>query len=50
MKSVDCGKCEHKKLVHAQGNFKFYGYHCKPYSGKWIAEIENCPKVESEGE
>ena len=43
-----CDGCKHCKLVHANGGFSFYGCHHKPYRGKWVAEIKNCPKSNGE--
>jgi len=48
MKVNVCGKCEHVKLVYEPMSYNFLGCHCEPYKGKWIAEIEKCPKLESE--
>ena len=40
-----CGKCEHaKEVVTAPFNWKFIGCYCKPYRGKRVSEIEQCPK------
>lgn len=45
-----CEGCESRRIVHAQGNYSFYGCYCKPYTGKRVAEIKDCPKnKESEG-
>ena len=38
-----CDGCKYCKLVHANGGFSFYGCHHKPYRGKWVAEIKDCP-------
>ena len=39
-----CAGCEHCKWLKAQDDWSFHGCFHKPYKGKWIAEIENCPK------
>ena len=39
-----CDGCKYCKTVHANGGFSFYGCHHKPYRGKWVAEIKDCPK------
>ena len=38
-----CDGCKYCKLVRANGGFSFYGCHHKPYRGKWVAEIKDCP-------
>ena len=38
-----CKGCEHCRVVSAQG-WNFLGCYCKPYKGKWVAEIKDCPK------
>ena len=40
----ECEKCEYCKAITAQDGFTFYGCKHAPYKGKWIAEIEECPK------
>lgn len=44
MKNEECKNCKYKRGVQATGGFRFLGCECPPYKGKWIAEIENCPK------
>lgn len=39
-----CQGCEHIKRVYAQNDFSFQGCYHRPYTGKWVAEIKNCPK------
>ncbi len=39
-----CHKCDYCKEVRATGNWSFYGCYHTPYLGKWVAEIQNCPK------
>ena len=39
-----CDDCKYKRLVYANGQFSFYGCYHKPYTGKWLAEIKNCPE------
>lgn len=43
-----CFRCIYCKPVHATGGWMFYGCHHYPYSGKWVVEIEECPKERSE--
>lgn len=40
-----CKGCEHGRETSA-GNWSFLGCYCKPYKGKWVAEIKDCPKKE----
>ena len=43
--SKKCGECEDAKKIHSAPNgWSFIGCHHAPYRGKWIAEIEICPK------
>lgn len=44
----DCEKCEFGKTVYAQDQFHFIGCYCKPYRGKWVREIKDCPKEKLE--
>ena len=37
-----CDKCEHCKVT-SSGSWSFFGCYCKPYRGKWVAEIKDCP-------
>lgn len=39
-----CEDCEYKRLVHASGGFSFNGCYHRPYTGKRVAEIKDCPK------
>lgn len=39
-----CDGCEYRKRVYAQGGYSFYGCYCRPYTGKRVSEIKNCPK------
>ena len=39
-----CEDCEYKRLVHAGGGFLFNGCYHRPYIGKWVANIKDCPK------
>lgn len=45
MKIVDCENCEYCKEIKAQYDWCFYGCKHAPYRGRWIAEIEECPKA-----
>lgn len=38
-----CEGCEYRKRVYAQDNYQFYGCYHKPYIGKRVSEIKNCP-------
>lgn len=44
MKTEHCGKCEHSNGIFAQDGFMFLGCKFPPYRGKWVAQIEECPK------
>jgi hypothetical protein len=39
-----CKGCPYADVVRAQENFMFLGCRHAPYRGKWVAEIETCPK------
>ena len=39
-----CEKCEFVDKLSADIGFNFLGCRYKPYKGKWVAEIETCPK------
>lgn len=39
-----CIGCEYNKRVFANSQWEFRGCYHKPYRGKWIAEIKDCPK------
>ncbi len=39
-----CQGCEHRKRVYAQSDFSFWGCYHRPYTGKWVTEIKNCPQ------
>lgn len=39
-----CDGCEYRKRVYAQGSYSFYGCYHRPYTGKRVAEIKDCPK------
>ena len=41
----ECASCKHSRIVTANGNFKFRGCYCKPYKGKWVKEIKECPLI-----
>ena len=38
-----CKDCEYEKVIQAQDGYKFIGCFKKPYQGKPVSEIENCP-------
>lgn len=39
-----CKGCEYARSVVGTGQWMFLGCYHKPYRGKWVLEIENCPK------
>lgn len=39
-----CEGCQYKRIVHTNSGFNFYGCYHKPYIGKRVAEIKDCPK------
>ncbi len=39
-----CHPCKYARAVFAPGQFMFLGCYHKPYRGKWVAEIKDCPK------
>ena len=41
-----CKGCKYSSVVTATGGFRFLGCRCSPYCGKWVIEIEHCPKIE----
>ena len=43
-KRARCQGCEYKRMVHANGGFNFYGCYHRPYKGKRVVEIKECPK------
>lgn len=43
-----CRGCEYKRIVHCNGGFNFYGCYHRPYTGKRVAEIKDCPKGSEE--
>lgn len=43
-----CAICDYCKIVRANGGWSFYGCFYKPYKGKWVAEIKDCPKKKEE--
>ena len=48
-RAIRCAVCRDCNWVKAQDDWGFHGCFHKPYKGKWIVEIEKCPK-ESESE
>lgn len=38
-----CKGCEYRKIVYAQNNYCFYGCYHRPYKGKHVTEIKDCP-------
>lgn len=43
-----CNPCEYAKCVVANDQWMFLGCCHEPYHGKWVKEIEHCPKMEVE--
>ena len=39
-----CSNCGYARVVTAQDQWQFLGCYCKPYTGRWVAEIKDCPK------
>ena len=39
-----CEGCKYVRTVHATGGWCFVGCYHRPYAGKWVAEIKECPK------
>ena len=44
-----CHVCPYVEVIRAQENFMFLGCRHEPYRGKWVAEIEECPKKRRTG-
>lgn len=44
MKDKNCDGCQYAKWYTANGGFTFLGCRYPPLKGKWIAELEKCPK------
>lgn len=40
-----CEGCKYKHIVHANGGYSFNGCYHRPYKGKRVAEIKECPKL-----
>lgn len=45
-----CTKCEYAHCVVATGQWMFLGCYHSPFHGKWVREIDVCPKKEREQE
>lgn len=41
-----CDGCKYARTVHATGGWQFKGCYHRPYTGKWVVEIKECPKRE----
>lgn len=39
-----CCGCKYRHMVRANGGFSFYGCYHRPYTGKRVVEIKDCPK------
>lgn len=40
----ECSKCRFRKIFDCTDNFKILGCMHEPYHGKWVVEIDECPK------
>ena len=40
----ECSKCRFRKIFDCDDNFKILGCMHEPYHGKWVVEIDECPK------
>ena len=38
-----CNPCKYRKVTGGSGGWAFFGCYHKPYNGKWVAEIKECP-------
>ena len=43
-----CNGCKDCKVVHCNGGYCFLGCYHKPYRGKWVGEIKDCPQKDGE--
>ena len=41
-----CNDCKSCKIVYCNGGYCFFGCFHKPYHGKWVGEIKDCPKMD----
>lgn len=41
-----CSGCSDCRTIYANGGWQFKGCYYKPYRGKWVVEIKDCPKKE----
>jgi hypothetical protein len=39
-----CKNCQYADVVRGTDGFMFLGCYHRPYRGKWVAEIKECPK------
>lgn len=39
-----CSKCRFRKIFDCGDGFKILGCMHEPYHGKWVAEIDECPR------
>jgi hypothetical protein len=44
LKDGRCKNCNYARCVTATGGFMFLGCYCRPYNGKRVTEIKDCPK------
>ena len=47
-KDERCKGCEYSRTIHATGGWTFLGCRHKPYKGKWVTEVKDCPKKAKE--
>lgn len=40
-----CDGCKYCRIVRCNDGFEFYGCYHRPYRGKWVVTIKNCPVV-----
>ncbi|SDO85583.1 hypothetical protein SAMN05216366_102101 [Selenomonas ruminantium] len=39
-----CSRCRFKEVIDCGGGFVIVGCTHEPYKGKWVAEIDKCPR------
>ena len=47
LKDGRCKNCKYANLVDATGGYQFLGCYHRPYKGKRVVEIKDCPKDEA---
>lgn len=43
-----CKGCDESQTVLTNDGWRFLGCYHKPYKGKWVVEIKDCPQQQSE--